>query len=123
MKIAEAAELVGVETHVLRHWEDVGVLRPGRTASGHRDYDANTVDQARMIRVAQRAGFTLAEIRELASLGSDGRRTAVDARRLEVRRQIAFLRRTDAFLEHLTQCVHPVIAECEGCSGYLDAVS
>lgn len=40
-RIAGAADQLGVATHVLRHWEDVGVIVPERLSSGHRVYDDN----------------------------------------------------------------------------------
>lgn len=122
MKIAAAAQLVGVEAHV-RHWEDMRVLNPTRTPSGHRDYDTNTIDHARMVRIAQRVGFSLTEIREFAQLTADQRQAAVATRREAIHQHIDFLQRTDGFLQHLISCTHPVIAECPGCSGYLEAVT
>ena len=121
MKIAEAAHLVGVEPHVLRHWEDVGVIAPERSTSGHRDYDANTVDHARIVRIAQRVGFTLHEIRELGEADLEGRRKGLVARRRAIREQIGLLESADRFLEHLAGCTHPVVSECPGCSDFLNA--
>lgn len=65
MKIADAAARAGVAPHVLRHWEDVGVLRPARSPAGHRVYDETLVALARLVLVCQRAGFSLSEIAEL----------------------------------------------------------
>ncbi|MGY2062412.1 helix-turn-helix domain-containing protein, partial [Nocardia gipuzkoensis] len=47
-RIGDAAAELGIEAHVLRHWESVGLLTPPRTPSGHRSYDRQTLDQARM---------------------------------------------------------------------------
>ena len=76
---------------MLRHWEDVGVIVPARTASGHRDYDANAIDHARIVRIAQRVGFSLHEINELSQGNLADRRLRIEERRRAIRHQIQLL--------------------------------
>ncbi|MBU3064600.1 MerR family transcriptional regulator [Nocardia sp. NEAU-G5] len=121
MKIGDAAAVLGIEAHVLRHWESMGVLVPGRTPSGHRSYDGQTLDQARVIRTLQRTGLSLEQIRELGVSTRDERVARVAARRAEVRERIALLQATDRFLDHLAACRHPVIAECPQCAEFVAA--
>ena len=96
-RIGDAAATLAVATHVLRHWEDVGLLRPRRLSSGHRAYDDQTIGQARMIQICQRAGLSLAEIKELG-ISDRGDRIALN------------------FLAHIAHCEHPVVSECPECS-------
>lgn len=121
MKIGDAAAALGIEAHVLRHWESVGLLAPARTASGHRSYTDQTLDQARIIRTLQRTGLSLEQIRELGMSAHDERLARVTAHRAELRERIALLEATDRFLDHLAACRHPVIAECPPCSEFADA--
>ena len=65
LAIGPAAAALRIEPHVLRHWEDVGVLVPGRTVTGHRRYDDELLTRARLIRLCQRAGLSLTDIRSL----------------------------------------------------------
>lgn len=116
MRIAEAAEQLGVDTHVLRHWDAMGVVVPHRLPSGHRDYDANLVDRARLVQVCQAAGFSLTEIRELGHLTTPGRVDRLIARREQVRDQIRALRRAERLLTHVVTCTHPIISDCPDCS-------
>ncbi|NNH68878.1 MerR family transcriptional regulator [Nocardia uniformis] len=118
LRIGDAAAALGIEAHVLRHWESVGLLIPQRSPSGHRNYDEQTLAQARMIRVLQRAGLSLDQIRRLAAGGRDDRLALIDAKRAEVREQLALLRATDRFLEHLAACRHRIIAECPDCAQF-----
>ncbi|MEV0404980.1 MerR family transcriptional regulator [Actinoallomurus sp. NPDC050550] len=118
MRIGDAAAALGIETHVLRHWEAVGLLTPPRSHAGHRTYDQQTLDQARMIQTLQRAGLSLRQIRQLATSAHDDRITLINNKRAEIRDRIALLRVTDHFLEHVTACRHPVIAECPECSSF-----
>ena len=115
-RIGDAAAALEVATHVLRHWEDVGLLRPRRLSSGHRAYDDQTIGQARMIQICQRAGLSLAEIKELG-IGDRGDRIAlIENKRAQIAAQVSSLRLADKFLAHIAHCEHPVISECPECS-------
>lgn len=118
MKIGDAAAALGVEAHALRHWESVGLLTPKRSPSGHRSYDEHVLDSARLIQILQRAGLSLDAMRRLGHSAHEERLALVAAHRAQVRDRIALLQATDQFLEHLTACSHPVIAECPECSDF-----
>jgi MerR family transcriptional regulator, copper efflux regulator len=115
-RIGDAAATLAVAPHVLRHWEDVGLLRPKRLSSGHRAYDDQTIGQARMIQICQRAGLSLAEIKELAARDRRNRVALIESRRAQIAEQVSNLRLADKFLAHIAQCEHPVISECRECS-------
>jgi MerR family transcriptional regulator, copper efflux regulator len=115
-RIGDAAATLAVATHVLRHWEDVGLLRPRRLSSGHRAYDDQTIGQARMIQICQRAGLSLAEIKELGISDRGDRIALIDSKRAQIAEQVSSLRLADKFLAHIAHCEHPVISECPQCS-------
>ncbi len=78
LTIGEVARRAGVRPSALRHYERAGLLpAPGRI-NGRRRYDPGVLQRLGAIRFAQRAGFTLAEIRLLLD-GLDGE-TAPSAR-------------------------------------------
>ena len=59
----ELAELAGVSTDTLRHYERKGVLpRPLRKANDYRQYPATALQRVRLIRRALAVGFTLDEL-------------------------------------------------------------
>lgn len=118
MKIGDAAAALGMEAHVLRHWESMGLLHPPRSSSGHRSYNEQTLNLARLIAKLQRTGLSLGQIRELGTSGYEARLALIDSKRAEVRERIALLRATDRFLEHLTECSHLIIAECPECAEF-----
>jgi MerR family copper efflux transcriptional regulator len=115
-RIGDAAATLAVAAHVLRHWEDVGLLRPRRLSSGHRAYDDQTIGQARMIQICQQAGLSLAEIKELAGRDRANRIALIEGKRARIAEQISSLRLADKFLAHIAHCEHPVISECPECS-------
>jgi MerR family copper efflux transcriptional regulator len=115
-RIGDAAATLAVATHVLRHWEDVGLLMPRRLSSGHRAYDDQTIGQARMIQICQAAGLSLAEIKELGVSGRGDRIALIESKRAQIAEHVSSLRLADKFLAHIAHCEHPVISECPECS-------
>ncbi|WP_026925268.1 MerR family transcriptional regulator [Glycomyces arizonensis] len=66
LRTGEVAAAVGIGRETLRYYERRGLLeRPPRTLGGHRLYTAETVTRIRVIKAAQRLGFTLDEIADL----------------------------------------------------------
>ena len=69
MSIGEVARRAGVSTSALRYYERVGVLPAPRRESGRRRYDGEVLREVQgrlaVVRIAQQAGFTIAEIGEL----------------------------------------------------------
>lgn len=118
MRISQAAGLVGVPAHVLRHWEDENVLTPDRAPGNQRDYTAQHVDEARIIHRLRRAGVGLATIRELRTAPPRARSALLTSVADRMTREAAQLRSAADFLRHSTECRHPVTAECPDCSDY-----
>jgi DNA-binding transcriptional MerR regulator len=68
--VSEVAEAAGVNKETLRYYERRGLLGPpDRSPGGHRLYDAHAVSTLRVIKAAQRLGFTLDEVAELLEAG------------------------------------------------------
>lgn len=64
MQIGEVAARTGLSLRTLRHWEEVGLLRPsGRTEGGFRLYTEADVEKIVVIRRMKPLGFTLDEMR------------------------------------------------------------
>lgn len=66
MKIGELAKRSGLTTSRIRFYESEGLLPAvGRQANGYREYSAESVMVLEIIANAQKAGFSLGEIRSL----------------------------------------------------------
>ncbi|WP_030154487.1 MerR family transcriptional regulator [Glycomyces sp. NRRL B-16210] len=71
LRPGEVAEAAGVNRETLRYYERRGLLaEPRRTLGGHRLYPPETVTTLRVIKAAQRLGFTLEEIEDLLAVGT-----------------------------------------------------
>ena len=77
LRITEAAQAAGVNKETLRYYERRGLLEePVRSPGGHRLYGEHAVQSLRIIKAAQRLGFTLGEVAELLEAGRRRGRTA-----------------------------------------------
>lgn len=82
LTIGEVAARAGINTSRIRYYERVGVLpHAERGTGGQRRYAPAVLDRLAIIDVAQRAGLTLEEIRELTGSENHGERIRVLAER------------------------------------------
>jgi MerR family mercuric resistance operon transcriptional regulator len=100
LRSGQVAAAAGVNQQTLRYYERRGlVAEPLRTTGGHRLYPPETVTVLRVIKTAQRLGFTLDEVGELLDVGAHrhGRRAdaglleRAEAKLVEIERKIADL--------------------------------
>jgi len=70
LRSSQVAAAAGVNLQTLRYYERRGLLtEPDRSLGGHRLYPAEAVTVLRVIKAAQRLGFTLAEVADLLDAG------------------------------------------------------
>lgn len=73
LRSGEVAKAAGVNRQTLRYYERRHLLAPpARTPGGHRLYPAETVTVLRVIKAAQRLGFSLDEVADLLESGRRG---------------------------------------------------
>ena len=66
LRAGKVADAVGINIETLRYYERRGIIpAPDRSPGGHRVYDEDTVTILRVIKAAQRLGFSLDEVAEL----------------------------------------------------------
>ncbi|MGI8721233.1 MAG: MerR family transcriptional regulator [Geodermatophilaceae bacterium] len=79
LRSGQVAAAAGVNRQTLRYYERRGlIVEPDRSLGGHRLYPRSTVRLLRIIKAAQRLGFTLEEVADLLAVGKHrhGRRAA-----------------------------------------------
>jgi MerR family transcriptional regulator, mercuric resistance operon regulatory protein len=123
LRSGEVASAAGVNLQTLRYYERRGLLRqPDRSLGGHRLYPAETVTVLRVIKAAQRLGFTLDEVADLLDAGrhhhhprSDGRLAARAREKLaEVEAKIADLQVIADTLRNTVDAGCDDLVECAG---------
>jgi MerR family transcriptional regulator, redox-sensitive transcriptional activator SoxR len=73
MTIGQVAAQAGLRASRIRYYEDVGVLPPPDRVGGQRRYGEDVLHRLTIIDVAQRAGLSLDEIRNLTTPQDDDR--------------------------------------------------
>ena len=116
MRIGEAARRAGVRVSLIRYYEEIGLLPEAPRVSGQRRYDETVLRRLAVIDVAQRAGLSLDEIRELVEHGNDpmsARLRELAERRLpEIDALIERAQRVRVWLETATGCDCERIDDC-----------
>jgi MerR family mercuric resistance operon transcriptional regulator len=101
LRSSQVAAAAGGNLQTLRYYERRGLLaEPQRSLGGHRLYPVETVTVLRVIKAAQRLGFTLEEVAELLDAGQHrhgrgadaGLRARAQAKLAEVEAKISDLR-------------------------------
>lgn len=101
--IGEVAELLGVSTRTLRHWDDIGLLQPSfRTYSDYRLYTEEDVDLAWEILVYRETGMPLKRIAEIVH-DQASRSEHLRVQRAYLTDQIARLRRMEDAVSQLLE--------------------
>lgn len=64
MKVSELAKRTGVSVHRLRRYEDAGLIRAERLASGYREFGERTVREVVFLSMGRDLGFSLKDLAE-----------------------------------------------------------
>ncbi|WP_410873206.1 MerR family transcriptional regulator [Nocardia sp. A7] len=104
--IGAVAAQFGLATHVLRHWEDRGLLAPPRDSAGRRHYRGTDIDTIAMIVLGKKAGLALDDLAILFLRAPDRttRRAVLEAHRDRLADQIARTRAALDAVTHVLDC-------------------
>lgn len=118
LSIGEVAAKAGIATSAIRYYEDVGVLPAAERVNGRRRYSPEVLTRLAVVRMAQDAGFTVAEIATLLN-GFDpdtpaaARWRALAGRKVvEIDAQIARAQLMRRVLDQSLRCDCLTLAEC-----------
>lgn len=117
--IGEVAAELGIEAHVLRHWEDVGALTVRRDGNGHRVYDDNAVEQARTVLKLRRVGLSLPEVTAAMAPTKSAAQAVVEAKIAELESEVVQRQRAITFLRHTAECRHRYLDDCPDCATFV----
>jgi len=111
LTIGQIAERTGLAVSAIRFYEDQGLVAPHRNAGGQRRYDRADIRRLSFVMIAQRLGFTLAEIRaQFAALPEGRTPTKADWSKISRR----FKKELDDRIEGLT-ALRSRLDKCIGC--------
>jgi len=112
-EIGELAGRFGLATHVLRHWEDEGLLTPATRIGGRRQYDESHVARVVMIQRAKAAGLSLDQIRRMFDAPTGSERKQILAEQDDVLdEQIRQAQQSKQLIAHALTCEAPDFTQC-----------
>lgn len=111
-RIGELAERFELPTHVLRHWEDQGLLAPERDGAGRRLYREADAYRVAVILTNKSAGMSLDQVRALLDATAADRRTILEQHLADLAARAVALRRSQHMTEHALECRAHDIAAC-----------
>ncbi|MFV2104218.1 MerR family transcriptional regulator [Micromonospora sp. LOL_024] len=114
LAIGELAAWYGLAPHVLRHWEEMGLLTPARAPGGRRLYGSADVTRIALVLLAKEAGLTLEQTRYLLAEAADrqARRALYQRHGDLLRSRIAAAQESLAIIEHAAECDAEDITVC-----------
>lgn len=110
--IGEIAARFGLGTHVLRYWEDTGLLTPVRDGAGRRRFTDADVTRVAVVIRSKAAGMSLDQIRVLLDGKLAERRQVLTAHLEDLDRRMAEMDRSRHMTLHALDCRAHDIATC-----------
>ena len=118
--VGEVADRFGVGTHVLRHWEDVGLLAPERDPGGRRRYVRDDLVRVAAILANKRAGMSLEQVRLLFDGSAAGRHRVLEDHLADIDARIRALEVSREMTDHALECRAHDLTTCPGFRRRLD---
>ena len=114
LSIGQLAARFGLATHVLRHWEDEGLLTPAERVKGRRYYDESHAARIAWILRGKDMGLSLAQIAQIVSEPNhEAHRVLLREHRKRILEQIHRLEAARRMLDHAIGCPHDDVSRCQ----------
>ena len=110
--VGDLAARFGLETHVLRHWEDMGLLSPVRDGAGRRRYGTDDAFRVATIMRSKAAGMSLEQIRVLLDGGAYDRHVILEEHIADLEQRMAEMELSREMTRHALECRAHDIAAC-----------
>ena len=127
MNISAAAKVTDLPAKTIRYYEDIGLIKPARTANGYREFSDKDLHRLRFLQRARSLGFSIEECRLLFSLYEDQNRASANVKAIaidkirQIDRKLHELHSLKATLENLADHCHgdhrpdcPIIDDLSG---------
>lgn len=102
--VGELARLTGARPSAIRYYEACGLIPAPARRSGRRRYDGTAIQRVRQILAARRLGFSIVELKNLASTEANAWRREALSKARSLKALIAKLTADTAELEALSNC-------------------
>ena len=113
MNIGEAADRAGLSTKTIRYYEDIGLVQPGRTSNGYRDFGDAEVHKLAFLGRARAMGFSIEDCRALLQLYEDKGRASAEVKAL-AEDHLAEIDRKIQDLQEMRHTLADLVTACAG---------
>lgn len=116
--IGDVARQANVAASAIRYYESIGLLPPPARVNGRRRYDETVLRKLGVIRLAQQAGLTIAEIHALlndfsaVTPPSERWQRFAGDKLVEVSERISQLEQMKSLLESMLDCACSTLEDC-----------
>ena len=110
--MGELADRFELPTHVLRHWESMGLLAPERDAAGRRRYREDDAYRVAAIVSSKAAGMSLDQIRSLLDSEAEDRHKILTDHLADLEARMAEMERSRHLTQHALECRAHDVANC-----------
>lgn len=110
MNIGDVSRHTGLPPKTIRYYEDIGLVIPGRSDNGYRQFREQDLHKLTFLGRARALGFTIEDCRTLMALYEDETRASSDVKRVakshlaKIETKIADLQAMRDTLTHLVDC-------------------
>lgn|SRR5690606_23469439 len=112
LPIGEVAARFDLATHVLRHWEDEGLLAPRRDAAGRRRFGEDDLVRVAAILANQSAGLSLEQIRIVFDTEAHGRHELLVHHLEDLERRLVEIQVAREVTAHALECQRHDLTTC-----------
>ena len=82
MNIGEVSGRSGLPAKTIRYYEDIGLIRPGRSANGYRSFSEADLHKLAFLGRSRALGFSIEDCRNLLTLYEDRSRASADVKQI-----------------------------------------
>jgi Cu(I)-responsive transcriptional regulator len=113
VNVQQAARKAGLTAKTARYYDEIGLVQPGRSANGYRDYSVDDIHKLTFLQRARGLGFSIEDCRMLLSLYEDKQRASADVKALALAR-ISDIESKIKELESLQATLRTLAEACSG---------
>ncbi|KIC19822.1 Cu(I)-responsive transcriptional regulator [Leisingera sp. ANG-Vp] len=113
MNIGDVASRSGLPAKTIRYYEDIGLIKPHRSANGYRCFAESDLHKLAFLCRARALGFTIEDCRTLMGLYEDESRASADVKQL-AQEHLAKIEGKIADLQAMRDTLGVLIKGCAG---------
>ncbi|ETA51113.1 Cu(I)-responsive transcriptional regulator [Ponticoccus alexandrii] len=113
MNIGDVAEKSGLPPKTIRYYEDIGLIRPARSANGYRSFRESDLHKLAFLGRARALGFTIEDCRTLLALYEDDQRESAQVKAL-AKEHLASIEEKIARLQSMKKTLTRLVHACAG---------